>query len=397
MTLDIETAVQLAVTKAKLANGATPEWLLAQAETAGETAVIQAASHLVTAIPKRTGGVYQAWTDEEEAFVRQNLGHLSLEAIAQALGRTTAAIHIRAVRSGLGNTTVNEGEVSANTVATTLGLGCVKTVVKLIERRLLPARRLPTKRTWYGVRLYDLKQFVRNTDNWLTFDPHQVQDPALRRIIQAVFKYRGYDEWWRIGRVATYHGVSISVVGQHLRQEKVPGKQWGNWYMRRSDAIQARFTTGKGSATPRMWRDEIDAFVLLATAVGTPCLGIGCALGCSEKSVQTRLEQLRKRDMAASIQSLGLPICYRPEDGHLFADWREHAGRFPTLVRVSNRFRAGKPLTVTHRHIIARILYTWMRQFMRRPSRIWRYKTLTRERLREIEAELLGQGIDPFG
>lgn len=101
------------------------------------------------------------------------------------------------------------------------------------------------------------------------------------------------------------------------------------------------------------------------------------------------------------IKRFGLNVQY---DGHfLWADWRDHADRFPGLVRAVGRFHAGARLSVRDRSVLRGILWSWAQWHAETDeqrdlaNRLKYMAWSTPKNLRTAYDELLGWGIDPLG
>ena len=346
------------------------------------------------------------WGQEEDEFLRANLGILSEEAIGAALGRTATAVHLRWKRDlGLPAPSKTPGYLTANRAARTLGVD-VHAVCRWIERGWLPARLLPfrNRRVW-RIREEDLKRFIIKPEHWILFRPERVRDPALARLVALAVERWG-DEWLTPGQVAEMHGVDRRDVNRFIHAGKLPGVKWGNWWVRRSDAEQVYFPRGRGSGHELDWSEEGDAFLVLARAVGLSLSAISYLMDWPHHRVGARLTALhRAGQIPLIIGKYGLGgVQYRREDGRLLADWSLYRGRFPTLARAMDRFAAGERLSSVQAECVRGVLWAWAvfhlggRHPLTRRLQVagGRGGTLSLPRLQALYRELLAAGVDPL-
>jgi hypothetical protein len=329
------------------------------------------------------------WSTDEDGFLRANLGVLSEEEIAAALGRTPTAVHLRWSRDlGLPAPSKDPAYVTAHRAARMLGVD-VHAVCGWIERGWLPARRLPFRdRKVWRIRLEHLKRFAIRPEHWILFRPERVRDHALARL------------------VAEMHGVDHRDVNRFVRAGKLPAVKWNNWRIRRSDAWQAYFPKGRGSGHVLDWSEEGDAFLVLARAVGLSLAEIARRMKRPAEQVRLRLATLHRRgQIPFLLGKYGIEgVLYR-ENGRLLADWREHRGRFPALARAMDLFAAGRRLSPAQAERVRGVLWAWAAFYLgdRHPlaRRLQcphsRSKTVPQERLQALYLELQRAGVDPLG
>ena len=158
------------------------------------------------------------WSEQEDDFLRLNLGFLSEEEIAQHIGRTWVAVRLRWKRDlGLPAPSKTPGYVTANQAAKMLDKD-VHAVCKWIRREWLPAHLLPFRngRLVWRIRIQDLKQFAVKPEHWILFRPERVRDPRLARLV-ALAAERWGDEWLAPGQVAAMHDVRHQDVNRFVR------------------------------------------------------------------------------------------------------------------------------------------------------------------------------------
>ena len=192
--------------------------------------------------------------------MRCNLGYLSEEDIALALGRTVMAVHLRWRRDlRLPAPSRAPGWLTATQAALLLGLDGHK-VTHWCDVGLIPSRRMPGDRQVRLIRIVTLERWVISTANWIYFDWRKIPDARLRRLCE-LRQQRWGDEWWTTGQAADYHGVSGKDVLRLILRGEIPAVQakvsrggrhhernWSNWYVLKSDAVKAQFVRGKGNS-----------------------------------------------------------------------------------------------------------------------------------------------------
>lgn len=112
--------------------------------------------------------------------------------------------------------------------------------------REIPGAAQPTSARFDDATWTALVRFAVNPENWIYFKPEHVKDPYLKRLIQ-MRRARWPDEWWRIGQVAAYYGVSVVAVNKCIHDGRLPATRWGNWWIKRSDATTLKILPGAGS------------------------------------------------------------------------------------------------------------------------------------------------------
>jgi hypothetical protein len=352
----LDNLVDAAVIAAQLESGNPLEWIAAQLDgsPAGRRSVV-VLSRSTPSHPKKAPN----WTLEEERFLRSNLGILPEAEIARRLGRSETGVHLHWKRDmKLPAPSKHPDALTGHQVAVALDVD-VHAAMKLIDRSILPGRRLPGDR---GIRSVNRRTFVRwalNPRNWIYFDPRHVRDPHLRRLLE-IRLAQWDDEWWTPGQVARYHGVDIRAVNAAVRKGRLPAVKWGNWWILRSDALRARFYTGRGKGPDLNWSESADAFIVLASAVGLSSSAIAAMTSWPDKRVLYRLSILR-RDGAIEevIKKYGLHVRYNAQTGDLFADWKEYKGRFPRLALAMEHFEKRQTLRPPELLIVRSVLLKW--------------------------------------
>jgi len=296
------------------------------------------------------------WTESENEFLRQNYSRMSEGGIAAALGRSCNAVHIHSERHlGLPRPTKDPRWITANKMAISLGVDNHKTTA-WCKRGLLRAELVPTDsdRVIWRIRRQEFVRFALDPMSWVWFDPDQVPDPGLRRLI-AKRKARWGDEWWSTRQVADYHGVDVKDVTRYIKMGRLQAVQthdmggrskagWATWHALRSEAVKVRITNpGKGIACVPLvdWSDGQDALILLGNAIGLPFAVIAHLSGAPDHRLTYRHQTLIQNGLAGEIiQRHGLQVDIKP-DGRLWADWWIYQERFPCLARAMRNLASG--------------------------------------------------------
>ncbi len=221
------------------------------------------------------------WTPAEDEFLRENLGWMTDDEMGKALGRSAVAVHLRWDRDlGLPGPSKAPNIVTATRAAKMLGIDGHKTA-GWVDMGLIPGRLMAGKQTkCHTIRLIDriaFRRWVLNPMNWVYFDIKQVQDPELKRMLKKRARRWG-DEWWTVRQVADHHGVNIKNVEQQITRGQLPsfrlpvalgGRHWNRaWsyhFVLRSDALRARFITGRGGSRKiSKFTPAADAWILKA-------------------------------------------------------------------------------------------------------------------------------------
>ena len=396
---DLESILAAAVLAGQAADGQSAEAL---ATARGARAAILARNDRTL---KRRGGS-RPWTEAEEEYLRQQLGRLPEAEIARHLGRTETGIHLRRKKLNLIAPSKREDEWPAQRVARLLSVDLHAVMHWISDGRLL-ARVMPGGRKIRLVPYRAVRRFALTPENWILFKPGRVTDPALRRLI-ALRRARWGDDWWRIGRVARYHGVASGVIAQRIYRGQLRSVQWGNHYVRRSDALAIRIHRGKGmpGATRLHWGEAADAFLILALAIGLPDAVIARLMGSKRVTIGYRRTRLWRSPVYinALIRRHHLAVRVNRRARRLYADWRRYAGRFPGLARAVDRLEAGQSLTRLDHACLSGLLTNWGLWHARTPEqqqlarRARRYGRQTDEHLRDTaRAMLAAYGEPPAG
>lgn len=388
MSFDLDALIEDAVVYGELTDGTDAAWL-AQRVDPRRVAV------MANVIVEKGVGKEREWTAEEDAFVAEHYMMMSDEALGQALGRTADGVHIRRERwLGLPARSKSEAWPNLHEIGRMLGLPCTKKLGKLVRRGILPGRRLPMDADVWVVRRGDLLKWVCNPRNWVYFPTERVVDPQMRRLIELRRAMWG-DAWWSAGEVAAYHGVSLSAVNKWIRLGELPAVQWGNWHVRRSDAVRFAFRRGRQNWSVIWTSEQADAFLILGRAIGVSWGVLGKLMG--KQHTDARYQVLRKGNRVAPlIERYQLPVQFDAATGRAYADWRQWPGRFPCIEKAVERFLGGATLTSEEARLLLGIMEAWLNwhattEAQREEARRLQYKTRIRtESVRRVY-EALGQ------
>lgn len=193
------------------------------------------------------------WTPEDDAFLRNSIGHMSEADLAKKLDRTVAAVHLRWKRDLCLESPSKRADVLTSLAAAKLlGIDGHK-MANWVDVGLIKGRYMAGPRQ---IRLIDRKVFmcwVCTPDNWVYFNPKNVRDAKIKRFLEMRAKRWG-DEWWNSRQVADYHGVYTEDVKRYiangwLKSFRLPyslggrhqNRKWSNHFILRSDAMAIRF------------------------------------------------------------------------------------------------------------------------------------------------------------
>jgi hypothetical protein len=205
------------------------------------------------------------WTAVEHSYLEQNLRFQTCAQIAEHLGRSQNALKIRGVRQQIPAPSKHPGYYTGNQVACILRVD-IHSIMRLHELGLLKMHVLPGERHIMQISRIGLWVWAINPEHWIYFKPGRVRDVRLRRLIE-LRRQRWGDEWWTTGQIARYYGLACSnSVEAAIKRIHLPAVKWGNWYVKKSNALAHPFFARKGRpGTPRgNWTARGDAFLLKA-------------------------------------------------------------------------------------------------------------------------------------
>ena len=227
---------------------------------------------------ERRGTRGAAWTPQEDAFLKANLGVLSLQEIGRELGRTADAVHNRWERDlHLPAPRRNPNWLTLETFARGLGTDS-HSIAKLADRGLITARWLPATfgRTdgHRGIRVIDRRAalaWIADPLHWIYFKPERVgtfrkqgrrwmakPDVIFWREARTAIdeRRRTWKDAWLTPRAAgRLIGVSDDKrINRAIRLGLLPATRWGNWWILGSEALRFARERVAGNWGPRKIR-----------------------------------------------------------------------------------------------------------------------------------------------
>lgn len=418
--VELDTLVDRALVESRLESGLAPAAAVRRARLPGARAF--AKHHRVLKTDR-------VWSEEENAFLRANLGRLSEDEIAARLGRTAVGVHIHWKRELRLTAPSNHPDVlTANQIANGMGTD-LHIVASWIDRGILPGRRLPTNDVTRVVAKTTLLRWLVTPENWIYFRPERVgqencqpqrggqkYDPAFwahaKRLLDLA-RRRWNDEWWTTRQVADYHHVIPSDVKRYIKLGRISAirlvnrsgrhqsPHWANWFIRRSEAERLVFLRGKGAGHDAYWSPAESAFVVLAVAVGFSYTAIARLTGNHRPSEAFRLHIVRLHRTGAIpglIRDYKLQIRYRARTGRLIADWKNYRHRFPTLANAMQKLRSGAALRRRELYLARGVLQAWAAWGgeVRLARSLISVGGRNAGHLREIVRPLRAKGLDPY-
>jgi hypothetical protein len=210
---------------------------------------------------RKKGHYTLKWTEEEDNFLRENLGWLTEDEIAAHLGRTVVAVHLRWKRDLLLPAPSRHPDViTAEQAANVLRVES-HAFIWWCDNGLIQFRIMPGGRKIRIIQREAFKRWIVNPANWIYFDWKNIQDEKIKRLCELRAQRWG-DERWTTRQVADHHGVDVKDVTRFIKLGRVKGVQcqvskggrhaerrWTYWFVLRSDALKLEFVRGQGSNT----------------------------------------------------------------------------------------------------------------------------------------------------
>jgi hypothetical protein len=190
------------------------------------------------------------WNEAEDTFIRQNLGWMTDAEMAEALGRSEVAVHLRWDRDlGLPGPSKAPDVITAHKAAEALGIDEHK-IAHWTDMGLIPGRIMAGGRKIRLIQRETFRRWVLNPMNWMYFDIHLVQDEELKRLLVKRAQRWG-DEWWPTEKVAEYHGVDTGDIKRYIQLGRIrafqppyslggrhPHGGWSRWFVLKSEATR---------------------------------------------------------------------------------------------------------------------------------------------------------------
>jgi hypothetical protein len=206
----------------------------------------------------RTGS--NRWSIQEDNFLRENLGWLTDAEIADELGRSVNAVHIRWSRDlMLPSPSRNPDIFTAHQAAYMLGIDPHK-IAHWVDAGLIAGRLMAGGRKIRLIRRVSLMVWVCNPKNWVYFDIHNVQDVHVKRLLKLKAKRWG-DEWWSARQAADYHSTDAKEIVRQAKLGRIESyrlpvslggrhgdasRKWSNHYFLKSAVVKLEICHGKG-------------------------------------------------------------------------------------------------------------------------------------------------------
>jgi hypothetical protein len=300
------------------------------------------------------------WTAAEDAYLRQHYLFATDQDLGEILGRSAEAVHLRWERDlHLPARSKHPQWPNASRIGHMLGIACSKRIIRLIDEGILPGRRTATDDGYIRiVNLRTLTRWVLNPNNWIYFDTRKVRDAHLRRLIDHKRAAWG-DEWLTTAQVADLHGVEHKDIERYILAGKIKAVRWNNWRILRSEATKPglKFFKGKGKTESLiLWTDAADQFLLLARALGYSWRSIDHMAKQAKGRAEFRIKRLHRTGAIPALIA-DMAMQYNPATGYLYADWRDHAARFPRLAAANIAFAEGRPADLP---LVVNTLQTWL-------------------------------------
>lgn len=279
--MDIDSMIDFAVVRAEIRSGTNPDWISSRFNIAPVATMTEKRK-------KRNPG----WTKEEEKYLRENYDKLPVPILSAQLHRSPEAIKIWLTRNKVPGASRAPGYLTGHKVAYALGTD-IHSICLLDKRGLMPFEHLPGERGILRIHKVTFYRWAVNPNHWMYFKVKNMRDLHLRRLVELAQERWG-DEWWTIGRAADYLGIPIGALNQSVRKGKVPGAvRWGNWWIRKSVAMQITIKPGKGSAKKNVqWSARADEFLLRAANQGMRISTIAKLMKWPHQRVYYRLHVL---------------------------------------------------------------------------------------------------------
>ena len=234
------------------------------------------------------------WNTYEDDFLRQNLGILTEEQMAEYLGRSPMAVHLRWERDlNLPAPSRNPDYYTANQASLVLGLTSVHPIVHWCRVGLIKYRLMAGLRGMLLIKRSDLTAWVVNPDNWVYIDWERITDPHLRRLCE-LRQARWGDEWLTTVEAAKLRCVEATVFARLCKQGKINGIQIPSrsgrnfsgsstlWYLRRSEAMTVVIIRGKGTHRSIFTPRAVD-WMMRATLAGLGPTAVWRTMGGQRK------------------------------------------------------------------------------------------------------------------
>lgn len=255
-----DTLIEMIVTDAEISTGRPPEWVLAHGAQIHRP---MQAGKISVRSPR--------WTPEEDAYLRENLGYIPMDEIAQRIGRSTDAVRVHFIRRGFCSPRNLPGYISTREVAEILGVD-THAPPNWVDLGILPGEQIPYPgRINRRVRIGDFKRWLIHPTSWVYFKTGRIKNGSLRHLVELA-QARWGDEWWTTRQAADYLGVTAKAVLAQIQRGRIKGfhavgldrrktQAWALWFVRKSEIEHYRMPTYSDS---RKFTPAADTFMLKA-------------------------------------------------------------------------------------------------------------------------------------
>jgi len=256
------------------------------------------------------------WTEDEDAFLRENIGKLTDEEIGKKIGRSMYAVRLRRMRDlHLPSPSKQAGVITANQAAALIGIDAHK-LTYWCDAGMIPYSIMAGGRKIRLIPKVSFYRWVVSPSSWIYFDWKKIPDPHLYRLCQLRAQRWG-DEWWTTSQVAKFYGKDLTAqdIKPLIKRKDIPAVQlqysrggrhtsrtWSLWFIKKSDAIQYsyKFKCGRQRWQPT---ERAIAWIRKAHKMGLTVLEITRSMGNPIGD-----DTLRK----FMIQNLGLKFGLKP-------------------------------------------------------------------------------------
>ena len=256
-------------------------------------------------------GIRRTWTPEEEAYMEESWGTVSIPVIAEKLGRSVAAIKIRAVRLHLGPVLMGGDYVTLNQLSKAIGYDNSGYKIKSwVENRNLPVHKKRVNECSFRVVYLDeFWKWAEQNRSFLDFS--KFPSLALGAEPAWVDKQRKKDNWSNaLQRKDPWTPQEDAQLLSFLQQHRYSYQELSHLLHRSCGAIQRRccdLNTKMRPVKPQARKEWTDSdYATLADGIrnGDSYMLIGDRIGKSEKAVRGKVFTMYLTENADKIRSM---------------------------------------------------------------------------------------------
>lgn len=186
------------------------------------------------------------WTPEDEALLRQEYGRIPRRELAARLGRSELAIKMRVRVLGITSPSSWGHIMLCGKLTCALGIGCEKTVINLMRKRIFPVHSVYLGNTRVlAVNIKRMQQWLGDPNNWYCLDVDRIVDPRYRSVVRLA-RRRWNDEWLTVGQLTELMGYSQQGINKLIHNGALPAKRHNNWRVLKSDALEVKRIVQQG-------------------------------------------------------------------------------------------------------------------------------------------------------